>query len=71
MKASYYLPEEELVQKALKALVEALDPIETTRFLSLPHTRRQESVERHRQWQATLDQEKFLEQVFSPEDTGA
>ncbi|MBU0512168.1 MAG: hypothetical protein KJ638_10790 [Chloroflexi bacterium] len=70
MKSSYYLTEEELVQKALGALIEALGPIETTRFLSLPHTRRLESVDRHHRWQATLDQEKFFEQVFGPEETG-
>jgi hypothetical protein len=59
-----YLPEDELIQRGLEALMKALGPIETTRFLTLPHPYRVESVQRHRQWQATLDQQAFLSQVF-------
>jgi hypothetical protein len=58
MKAMQYLPEENLVEQALIAL----GPVETMRFLNLP--RRLESVERHRKWQATLNQEYFFSQVF-------
>jgi len=62
--SSLYLTEEELIERALTALLEALGPIEATRFLTLPRPRRLESVERHRHWQATLNQEEFFEQVF-------
>jgi len=62
MNTTQYLPEEELIERAL----EALGPVETIRFLNLPRARRLESVERHHRWQAGLDQESFLEQVFGP-----
>ena len=64
-----YLAKDELIQQALQALMEALGPIETMRFLTLPRARRTESVKRHRQWQATLDKEQFFEQVFGPRET--
>jgi hypothetical protein len=59
-----YLSEDELIRQGLEALMKALGPIETTRFLTLPHPPRMESVQRHRRWQATLDQETFFKQVF-------
>jgi len=59
-----FLPEEELVVRGLKALTEALGPVEAVRFLRLPRRTRIESVRRHRQWQAGLDPQQFLDQVF-------
>ncbi len=53
MKAMQYLSEENLVEQALVALMKALGPVETMRFLNLPPKPRLESVERHRKWQAT------------------
>ena len=44
--------------------MQALGPIEATRFLARPRGRRLESVKRHRQWQATLDRQQFFDQVF-------
>jgi len=58
------LSEKELVQRGLEALMNALGPVEASRFLTLPHARRLESIKRHRQWQATLDHAQFLDQVF-------
>ena len=69
MSASRYLPEDELIERGLAALIKALGPIETMRFLTLPRPRRIESVKRHRQWQATLDRERFFDQVFDPKQT--
>jgi hypothetical protein len=66
MNTTQYLPEEELIDKALQALMKALGPVEAIRFLNLPRSRRLESVERHQQWQATLNQEQFFDQVFGP-----
>lgn len=66
MKTPPYLREEELIERALTALLEALGPVEATRFLTLPRARRLESVKRHRQWQARLNPEQFFEQVFGP-----
>jgi hypothetical protein len=59
-----YLPEDQLIQKALETLMSTLGPMETTRFLSLARAGRVESVARHRQWQETLEQEEFFDQVF-------
>jgi uncharacterized protein YcgL (UPF0745 family) len=64
MNTTQYLAEEDLIDKALTVLMQSLGPIETMRFLNLPRQRRLESVERHRQWQATLNQEEFFHQVF-------
>ncbi len=64
MNTTEYLPEEELIDKALQALMKALGPVEAIRFLNLPRSRRLESVERHHQWQASLNQEQFFDQVF-------
>jgi hypothetical protein len=66
MKPHAYVPEDRLIRRALEALMAALGPVETLRFLALPRPRRLESVRRHRHWQAGLDQEQFLDQVFGP-----
>ena len=66
MKAHTYLPENEMIRRALDALVAALGPVETIRFLTMPQQRRLNSIARHRQWQASLDKEQFLDQVFGP-----
>ncbi len=71
MKPVEYLPEDELVERGLEALMQALGPIEATRFLALPRGRRLESVKRHRQWQATLDRQQFFDQVFGPATAAA
>ena len=42
-------------------------PIEAMRFLNLPRARRLESVERHRRWQVSLDQDQFYDQIFGIE----
>ncbi|GAB4408912.1 MAG: hypothetical protein Fur0044_02370 [Anaerolineae bacterium] len=65
MSTTQYLSEEELIERGLNALLEALGPVETMRFLTLPRPRRLESVKRHRRWQASLNREQFLDQVFS------
>ena len=64
MTTHVYLPEDELIQRAVKALMTTLGPVETTRFLTLPRRHRLDSVHRHRQWQATLDPQDFFDQVF-------
>ena len=59
-----YLQEEELVRRAIMALLRSLGPVEATRFLSMPRARLLDSVKRHREWQETLDQASFFDQVF-------
>lgn len=64
MNKTKYLTEDELVKRGVKALVDALGPVEAMRFLTLPRKRRLESVQRHRRWQAMLNQQEFFDQVF-------
>ena len=64
MKAGYYTEEEELLKKAIQVLMEKLGTLETLRFLSLPKQKRMESVKRHQQWQARLEQDSFFDEVF-------
>jgi hypothetical protein len=67
MKQHVYLQENEMVEKAIDALMDALGPVEATRFLTLPRQRRLESVSRHRRWQQDLDKDRFFDQVFGAE----
>ncbi len=66
MTTTRYMTEEELIERALNALLDALGPIEAMRFLTLPRPHRMESVERHQRWQTTLNQKRFFDQVFDP-----
>jgi hypothetical protein len=67
MKNHAYLQEDEMIRRAIHALMDQLGPIETARFLALPRQRRLDSVKRHRQWQSSLDKERFFAQVFDHE----
>jgi hypothetical protein len=67
MKPTQYLNEEELVDRAVSALLKALGPVETAHFLNLRRAGRVESVRQHRRWQAILDKDKFFDQVFGAE----
>ena len=74
MKPSIFTDEEQLITKAIEALMKELGPVEASRFLSLPKKKRMESVKRHRQWQAQLQEEEFFDRVFgtrSRRSTGA
>lgn len=64
MSITPYLSEEELIERGLNTLLEALGPMEAMHFLTLPRPRRLESVKRHRQWQESLNREEFFDQVF-------
>ena len=64
MKPSIFTDEEQLIAKAIEVLMKELGPVEASRFLSLPKKRRTESVKRHRQWQAQLQEEGFFDRVF-------
>ena len=59
-----YLKEDEMIRRAIEALLRDLGPVEATRFLTLPQHRKMDSVTRHRLWQEGLDQDRFFDQVF-------
>lgn len=67
MTTQSYLPEESVIQRAIRALMNELGPVETARFLSMPRYRYPDYVQWHRQWQETLDEKQFLDQVFGEE----
>ena len=64
MKTTQLMTEEKLLELAVQALLDKLGPLETLRFLSLPHKQRMESVKRHQKWQRQLEQETFFQEVF-------
>ena len=64
MTSETVLTEEQLVRQATDVLIDKLGIVEATRFLSLKRRGRLESVERHRQWQAGLDQDSFFGEIF-------
>jgi hypothetical protein len=64
MKASTFINEEQLISRAIDALISKLGPVETNRFLSLVKKKKVESVKRHHQWQAKLNKEQFFETIF-------
>jgi len=59
------MDENTLIRKSIKVLIDTLGPVETVRFLNLPRKKRVESVKRHREWQKTLDKNKFFDEIFS------
>ncbi|MBL7200016.1 MAG: hypothetical protein ISS56_07705 [Anaerolineae bacterium] len=59
-----YLQEDEMIRRAIEALLRDLGPVEATRFLTLPQRRRMDSVTRHRLWQESLERDRFFDQVF-------
>lgn len=59
------LTEEQLIRQATDVLIDNLGLMEATRFLSLKHQGRLDSVERHRLWQSGLDKDEFFDKVFS------
>lgn len=65
MKAARYQDEDAMVEKGVRALIDALGSIEAVRFMTLPRARRIESVKRHREWQSTLNKDEFFGDVFS------
>jgi|KBSSwiStaDraftv2_1062776.scaffolds.fasta_scaffold2957092_2 hypothetical protein len=64
MKVNRIVGEEELITRAIDALVKALGPIETARFLRLPRARRMDSVKRHRLLAASLSKEELYKELF-------
>lgn len=60
-----YLEEDEVVRRAVEALVRDLGPVEAMRFLSLHREHVFDSIAQHRQWQDRLDKERFFDEVFN------
>ena len=66
MKAGHFMTEETLLKEAVSVLMKTLGPVETCRFLTMPDSKRIESVRRHCQWQVQLNKNAFFDKVFKP-----
>ena len=71
MREHTYLREDEMIRRAVEALMGTLGPIEAVRFLTLPRQRRLDSVMRHRQWQDSLNKDRFFDRVFGAGEASA
>jgi hypothetical protein len=54
-----------LLEKGTKILFKELGYVNALRFLSIPRDVREESVQRHRNWQEGLNKDTFFDDVFS------
>ncbi len=64
MKVLKYKKEEDILKKGIDILMKELGPVETARFLNIPRSKRMESAKRHREWQKTLNKDKFFKEIF-------
>ena len=64
MKESVIIDDALLVEKVVSILFKEIGPVETGHFFSIPQKERNESVKRHRKWQASLNKEQFFGEVF-------
>lgn len=65
MKVIKYMEENEIVRRGVSALYKELGPMEARRFLTIRRPlQREDSVQRHRKWQASLDKDEFFKQVM-------
>jgi len=59
MKLTKIVPDNDLVKKGIEILFRELGNVDAIRFLTIPREKRVESVKRHRDWQQTLDEDRF------------
>jgi hypothetical protein len=64
MKTTQLMHDDVLARRGVDVLMKSLGPVETTRFLTLRTDEREESVRRHRRWQAGLNKTAFFHKVF-------
>ena len=64
MKMVKCLDQHELLEKGIDALYKGLGPVKARRFMALTRpAQRENSVKRHRRWEASLDKEEFLAKI--------
>jgi len=64
MRTVKYMDEDEVIKRAMAALIRELGPVEAIRFVTMSKKKRIESVKRHREWQEMLEKDKFFDEVF-------
>ncbi len=67
MSLTKMMPDKELIRKVTEILFKELGYTDAIRFLSLPKEQKMESIERHREWQSTLDKDQFYNDIFAPD----
>jgi len=66
MKTIKCLDQHEVIERGLQALYKELGPVEARRFIAYANTiPREDSVKRHRRWQAGLDKEAFVKKIMA------
>jgi hypothetical protein len=55
------MDEEKAIKKAMQVLIKELGPVEAIRFITIPKSKRIESVKRHREWQKMLSKDIFFQ----------
>jgi len=66
MKELKSLGQAEMIGRGLQALYRELGPVDARRFLALAEGMpREDSVKRHRRWQAGLEKEAFIRRVMA------
>jgi hypothetical protein len=60
-----YLDEKDVITRGIDALYKELGPVEARRFLSIHRPPHEDSVTRHRKWQAGLNKEDFFNKAMS------
>ena len=64
MKKLKGLEQHEVIERGFGALYKEFGAAETRRFIALTHpARRDDSVARHRRWQASLDKNEFFNRI--------
>jgi len=65
MKMVKCLEQHKLIEKGVDALYKALGPVEARRFIALaqPRMKKEDSVQRHRRYEASLNEEEFLAEM--------
>jgi len=64
MKMVKCMDRHELLEKGIDVLYKGLGPVEARRFMALAHPlQHDDSVKRHRRWQASLDKDEFLSRI--------
>jgi hypothetical protein len=64
MKAVKCLDQNVLLEKGIDALYRELGPMEARRFIAMANpARREDSIKRHRRWQAGLNKDEFLARI--------
>jgi hypothetical protein len=69
MRTVKYMDEETVIKKAMQVLIKELGPVEAIRFITIPKSKRIESVKRHREWQKMLKKDIFFDEVFADKST--